>query len=239
MFAGPNGSGKSVLIKDLKWHGLPLGPVVNADYLLGELQRAQFIDLSSFCLRNISQQEWDSAINRIKELSSRIDKMGREPAIEIRNDVLICRETYLNAYTAALTADFIRYMLVEQDIDFSFETVMSHRSKVKFLDFAKQKGYKVYLYYLATNDSSINIDRVKKRVQQGGHDVPEGKIEARYERSLNLLYDAYKIADRAFIMDSSREESTVIFEKKNDGKGDPQVEYYPQWFENSVNKKLG
>jgi len=239
MFAGPNGSGKSVLIEDLKDRGLPLGPVVNADELLGQLKKAQYVDLSSYYLKNISQEQWDTGIKTIDELASRIKKSGRVPKVEIVENILVCKDGYLNAYSAALIADFIRHMMVEQRVSFSFETVMSHSSKIEFLDIARQEGYKAYLYYIATSDSEINVDRVKKRVQDGGHDVPEQKIKSRYERSLNLLVDAYEIADKAYIMDSSKKESTVVYEKTSEGRGQTHVDDPPNWLKKSLLDKLG
>ncbi|MDR8393367.1 zeta toxin family protein [Aliifodinibius sp. S!AR15-10] len=152
--------------------------------------------------------------------------------------MLICKESDLDAYSVALMADFIRYMLIEQEQTFSFETVMSHPGKIDFLQVAKKSGYKTYLYFIATDDPEINISRVNNRVQKGGHPVPKEKITERYERSLNLLYKALKVADRAYILDNSKRRSSVLFEKKNDGKGYLQVENYPRWFEKAVIEKL-
>lgn len=128
-------------------------------------------------------------------------------------------------------------MMIEQGVSFSFETVMSHSGKIEFMDIARQEGYKAYLYYIATSDSEINVDRVKKRVQDGGHDVPKRKIKSRYKRSLNLLIDAYEIADKAYIMDSSKKESTVVFEK-SDGREQQKVVSAPRWLEKYLLGKI-
>jgi predicted ABC-type ATPase len=68
--------------------------------------------------------------------------------------------------------------------------------------------------------------------------VPEQKIVERYDRSLDLLAQALKTVDRAYILDNSKRRSSVLFEKKNDGKGYLQVENYPRWFERSVLEKI-
>lgn len=238
MFAGPNGSGKSELISRLKDSDLPLEPIVNADTFLNKLQNSGFIDLAEYSLSKVKQENWTETLKKRSELSSRIQKVGKVPAIQIKEDVLICDDEPLNAYTAALIADFMRYMLVNQRKSFSFETVMSHPSKIDFLKFAKSKGYKTYLYYIATDDYSININRVENRVRKGGHGVPEEKIISRYKRSLDLLFNALNAADRAYILDSSKRRSSVILEKRNDGKGYAIVKNYPQWFEESVIEKL-
>lgn len=139
---------------------------------------------------------------------------------------------------SALIADFLRYMLVEQEISFSFETVMSHKGKVEFLEYVKKKGYTAYLYFIATESPKINIARVENRVAKGGHDVQKEKIESRYYKSLALLMDALKTADRAFLIDNSKKSNFVILEKKYNGMGYPQVETMPNWFMEYVVKKL-
>jgi len=73
--------------------------------------------------------------------------------------------------------------MLAQQISFTFETVMSHCSKIDILMQAQATGYRTYLYFVATDDSTINISRVRNRVKLGGHDVPADKIEARYYRT--------------------------------------------------------
>lgn len=161
MFAGPNGSGKTDLIDKLQASNLPLGPVINPDKLLFQFQNAGFIDLSTYNLTNLNQESWDVAVEELEELNSRIDNSGIQPEISISEGILVSEAEKTDAYTAALIADFIRYKMVDQQISFSFETVMSHSSKIDFLKLAKEKKYKVYLYFIATEDPSINIERVK------------------------------------------------------------------------------
>jgi predicted ABC-type ATPase len=68
---------------------------------------------------------------------------------------------------------------------------------------AVMSGYHVYLYFISTDDVRVNIARVKTRVKNGGHDVPEDKIRNRYIRSLELLYDALKICYKSYLFDNS------------------------------------
>lgn len=80
---------------------------------------------------------------------------------------------------------------------------MSHLGKVEFLQQAQQIGYRTYLYYVATDDPSINVSRVANRVAMNGHDVPSEKIIARYYKSLELLTEAIRHTNRAYIFDNS------------------------------------
>lgn len=61
---------------------------------------------------------------------------------------------------------------------FTIETVMSDVRKMDYIRLAKQSGYRIYLYFVSTQDVEINIGRVAQRVQLGGHDVPREKSYA-------------------------------------------------------------
>lgn len=95
----------------------------------------------------------------------------------------------------------------------AFETVMSRRDKIEFMKVAKDYGYRVELVFVTTCDPVINKARVKKRVAGGGHDVPPGKIEERYYRSMNLLAEAVRIADEARVYDNSEAHPRLVFHK--------------------------
>jgi predicted ABC-type ATPase len=108
-----------------------------------------------------------------------------------------------NSYVASVLSDFLRRYLLDAQVSFTFETVMSSRDKVDFLRVARDKGFRVYLYFVATSDPEINISRVHNRVLNGGHAVPEEKIRERYYRSLSLLLEAISCSNRAYIFDNS------------------------------------
>lgn len=50
----------------------------------------------------------------------------------------------------------------------------------------------------------LSVGRVKARTEEGGHDVPEDEIRARYERSRPLVREAVLRADRGMVFDNSR-----------------------------------
>ena len=89
---------------------------------------------------------------------------------------------------------------------------MSHESKLAFMEAAKKKGYKVYLYYIATETPEINNNRIQVRVALQGHKVNPEKVTARYYRSLQNLKNAVKLTDRAYIFDNSGKLSKLISE---------------------------
>jgi predicted ABC-type ATPase len=139
---------------------------------------------------------------------------------------------FINSYIAADIAGFLRIKHIENDHDFTFETVLSHPSKLNFLKLAKSKGYRIYIYYIATESAEINVNRVQIRVSQHGHPVPEAAIRNRYTKSLNLLYDTIKLSDRAYLFDNSGKESLYIAEITNgeDVELHCSSDQIPNWF---------
>ncbi|MBL7917607.1 MAG: zeta toxin family protein, partial [Bacteroidia bacterium] len=135
---------------------------------------------------------------------------------------------------AQIIADFLRKKLLHLGKKFSFETVFSHPSKLQIMREAQEKGYKVYLYFVSTNSPEINKERVKLRVKEGGHNVPEEKIANRYYRSLELLFSAAQLTYQTFFFDNSKEQPElftnfkVLKGKKNWKKIDQKDA--PDWF---------
>ncbi|MGL4440156.1 MAG: zeta toxin family protein [Bosea sp. (in: a-proteobacteria)] len=105
---------------------------------------------------------------------------------------------------AQTIADDRREACVRESRSFTFETVMSHPSKIELLRAAHTAGFFVQMYFVAVDDPLINVSRVANRVAKGGHDVPPDKIVERYHRVLQLAPTAISICDRAVIFDNSR-----------------------------------
>lgn len=104
---------------------------------------------------------------------------------------------------AAVRAAEVRERCVLEGRSLAFETVLSMPDKVDFIQRARQAGFFVRLFFVGTDDPSINAKRVALRVMEGGHDVPISKIIARYTRSLANCSVAARIADRAYVYDNS------------------------------------
>ena len=137
VFAGPNGSGKSTLIKEM--HQFNLGYIINADFIETSLAKKKYIDSSILFPKRISQNEWTAFINAHKE-DERL-RSNDFSTISFNENFLVAKER-INSYQAAVIAEFYRSKLLKGKYTFSFETVMSHISKVKFIESAKKKGFK-------------------------------------------------------------------------------------------------
>jgi predicted ABC-type ATPase len=212
MFAGPNGSGKSTLIEEIR-KTFNIGFFINADKIEAYLKSKKFFDCSEFFPNPVLQVEWEAFLSKYDA-----DERGvyrNFEGLKIKENFFTCNQE-INSYHAAVIGEFFRENLLRENYTFSFETVMSHETKVAFIRKAKQEGFTTYLYFICTRDPKINVQRVRNRVFEGGHDVGEEKIKSRYFRSLELLKDAFLAVDRAFIIDSSNISRDVILEKRND-----------------------
>nr|WP_242617029.1 zeta toxin family protein [Rivibacter subsaxonicus] len=113
---------------------------------------------------------------------------------------------------------------------FTFETVMSSRDKVDFMKEARERGYRVYLYFVATDDPAINVDRVRRRVKQGGHSVPAKKVRERYARSIGLMTEACWIAHRAYVFDNSGSKHKLLVQVVGGDEMEIEAATLPRWF---------
>ena len=118
-------------------------------------------------------------------------------------------------------------------------------AKITFIKKAKEVGYKIYLYYVATEGPEINIQRVKNRVDiDGGHNVDPIKIEKRYYKSLELLHDAFLICDNVYFWDNSGTEATLFIHSEiMEGKvlwiaPEGGVPMFPSWWVKYFYKKM-
>ena len=128
--------------------------------------------------------------------------------------------------------------LLKAGQSFSFETVMSHPSKVEFLDLCQKSNYTTILYFVSTESPRINVSRVGNRVAKGGHPVPEDKIFARYYRSLDLLLDAILVSDQAYIFDNSGIEIELIARVERGREITLSQDRIPGWFDKYVLQKI-
>ncbi len=95
-------------------------------------------------------------------------------------------------YEAAELAASLRKELVNQRESFIFETVLSDPvgEKVDQLASYVALGYTVVLIFIRIESPDESIKRVAMRTCQGGHDVPDEKLRARFARTLANLQRA-------------------------------------------------
>ncbi len=133
-----------------------------------------------------------------------------------------------------------REQLLQERKDFIFETVLSSDGKVDFLKRAKEAGYFIRMFFICTDNPTINAARIAKRVMEGGHDVPIQKIISRYEKAIINAIQVTEFADRAYFYDNSIDEQNaqILFRTINGKLAKQYIKTLPQWTE-SIIERLG
>lgn len=234
MFAGPNGSGKSTF-KSLIRPEL-IGIYINPDEIEKKINDVSFLDLTHYQVSTTKDELLNFFSN--SSLLKKTDLLEDAHSLRFNDGKLSFHNNAVNAYFASVAADFIRQKLTETSKSFTFETVMSFPDKVDFLQKAQKMGYRTYLYYIATEDPSINVSRVHHRVRMGGHAVPEDKIVSRYERSLDLLPQAISFTNRAYIFDNSDHTHRWVAEITDGQTLELKTEQVPSWFKTALLNKF-
>ncbi len=235
IFAGPNGSGKTTLFNRIQdYYHYNTGIFINPDLIEKKLKGKGELHFSDF---KIHATKEELKVFFSESSLAKKAQISVANTFEVSENSVIVKKDDINSYLAAILSEFIRQKLLLTDNTFSTETVMSDPSKIELIKTAKAKGFKVYLYYITTEDVIINIERVKSRVLSGGHTVPKEKIIKRYEKSLELLYDAVKFSDKVFLVDSTELPSRLVAEV-SEGKVTIKADRIPNWYIHNIEEKL-
>ena len=93
-----------------------------------------------------------------------------------------------------------RLMLEELDAharagrSFALETTLSGRSYVRRVERWRALGYAVQLIFLELPSPEMAVRRVRLRVRQGGHDIPEAVVRRRFRAGLRNFRELYRWA---------------------------------------------
>jgi len=110
----------------------------------------------------------------------------------------------------------IRYLLKRQQ-DFAIETTLATRTLLKIAKQAQAAGYTVTLLYFWLNSPDLAVERVRARVEAGGHNIPEETIRRRYSRGIYYFFNLYApICERWILADNSQIPFRVIAEGSKD-----------------------
>jgi predicted ABC-type ATPase len=123
-----------------------------------------------------------------------------------------------HAYDAARAAAQTRTRLIELGRSFIAETVFSHPSKLDLVRAARAADYTIAVHVILIPED-LAVERVKRRVLAGGHDVPENKIRERHRRLWPLVATAITGSDTATVYDNSRREGPRIVAQMSGGIG--------------------
>lgn len=111
--------------------------------------------------------------------------------------------------------------LAAEGKDFAFETTLASRSFAPWIaKLRNEQGYVFRLNYLWIPGPELSIGRIKGRVRDGGHFVPDDVVRRRYAGGLRNFFELYQpIADIWRVFDNSergeREMRLVAYGESN------------------------
>jgi predicted ABC-type ATPase len=97
--------------------------------------------------------------------------------------------------------------LAARRASFMFETTLASLAYARRIPAWRERGYVVGLIYLRLPDVAAALARVRRRVAQGGHGLPEATIRRRFARSAGYFERHYKgLVYEWYVWDSLEDE---------------------------------
>ncbi len=85
---------------------------------------------------------------------------------------------------------------------FTQETTLSGNKTAQTCKKAKELDYFIRLYYIGLNTESESIERIKNRVEKGGHNIPLETVKARFQNRFESLKKVLPYCDEAVFFDN-------------------------------------
>lgn len=106
--------------------------------------------------------------------------------------------------------------LFKNQENFAFETTLSSKTFKQKIKFAKENNYNTTLIFFWLRNPELAKERVKTRVNEGGHNIPPDVIKRRYIKGIKNLFEIYaEIVDQVLIFDNSEGKPILIAEKNS------------------------
>ena len=139
--------------------------------------------------------------------SSKMTLMGLPftPPFAFTSSTASSMPSFVSTPNCVSAPERLRKALVEASLSYCTETVFSDPvgAKLALLERARRRGFAVFLVFIGLDSPALSVARVKQRVEQGGHDIPDDRLHARFPRTLANLRAAVPLVDEAFLFDNS------------------------------------
>ncbi len=106
--------------------------------------------------------------------------------------------------------------LIRERKTFAWETTLSGRTTKAWVLKAKDAGYFIKLVFVWIQSLEESIERIQRRVREGGHAVPAQDVRRRFLKTLrNFFNDFCPLADAWKLFDNSHQSLRLVAAKKN------------------------
>ena len=107
---------------------------------------------------------------------------------------------------ARISIDMVRSAIAERR-DFVFETTLSSKHSVRSIEIARKSGFRIGLIFVVLQTAQLHIARIRTRVAQGGHSIPDADVFRRYRTSLTNFARILGHIDQGLVVDNSPPDS--------------------------------
>ena len=118
--------------------------------------------------------------------------------------------------------------LLEGDETFNQETTLCGKSIFSNIKKAAENGFYVEIHFVGIASSELAARRVHRRVENGGHGIPDEDIERRFPESLENIRALLPTANRVIFYDNTVELRRIaVFDE---GKAVMESAFLPGWY---------
>jgi len=97
---------------------------------------------------------------------------------------------------------------------FGFESTLSGKTYLTILKEARNHGYSITIYFLFVNSVDLSLKRIKKRVSEGGHNIPKSSVLRRQSRCFENFWNLYRpLTDDWYLFNNSGKSPKLILSK--------------------------
>lgn len=100
--------------------------------------------------------------------------------------------------------------LIRNGSDFMIESNLAQSRDYDWIANMIKYGYDVVLFFMCTGDVNVNVNRVERRVKEGGHNIPVEIILHRYKVGLSYLKGKLHIFKEVYMIDNATEETIEV-----------------------------
>jgi predicted ABC-type ATPase len=101
---------------------------------------------------------------------------------------------------------------IQTNVAYAFETTLGGHTISALLADAAEQGRPVKIWFCGLESAEKHLERVRRRVQRGGHFIPEAKIRERFDKSRERLIDLLPLLAELKIYDNSIERADAEHE---------------------------
>jgi predicted ABC-type ATPase len=105
---------------------------------------------------------------------------------------------------------------IDTGATFATETTLAGKAQLRLISSAREAGFDANILYFSARTPEICIERIARRVAEGGHDVSETLVRRRFERSLANLPEYLAAADLWRVYEASGPAPLLALEGRRD-----------------------